>query len=122
MSSKIVQAVNVMCVRPMDIQNVTPLADGEILFSYGPKEYKWGIKESQNFQGHLTLFFYPRAESIEALANTVDWTTEPHTSYSTKEIGTEEARQTFRELYSIVKEKLYGVDEVLNDIIGDIPF
>jgi len=39
--------------------------------------------------------------------------------YKDSEIGTREARASFTELYSLLTEKVYGVDEVLDDIIAD---
>ena len=46
--------------------------------------------------------------------------------YKVSDIGSREARETFEELYTLLKEKAYGIDEVLNEIIeegaDDIPF
>jgi len=39
--------------------------------------------------------------------------------YSDTEVGTKEAKSSFAELYTIVKERLYGVNDVLDDIISD---
>ena len=42
--------------------------------------------------------------------------------YSTKELATREALQTFFELHSIVQGKVYGMSDVLDNIIDDVPF
>jgi hypothetical protein len=38
--------------------------------------------------------------------------------YNTKTLGTKEAKDSFKELNTIIKEKVYGMDDVLDDIIG----
>jgi hypothetical protein len=39
-------------------------------------------------------------------------------SYSDGSIGTQEAKASFRDLYDLLTEKVYGIDLVLDDIIG----
>jgi len=38
--------------------------------------------------------------------------------YSTNELATKEAKDTFAELYTLVGEKAYGMDGVLDEIIA----
>ena len=64
---------------------------------------------------------------IEELANLFDeeWEEIPMMHYSTKELATKEAFASFEELYRVVKEKMLGMDTVLDDIIkdmDDLPF
>lgn len=116
MSAKIVQAVNAMVSNSDKISDVVG-GQQELLFMY-KKKYVWGIADRSDEYG---LWYYPDAKSTEELASL-----EPHEFedmpliyYSTKDIGTKEARDSFRELYQLVKEKVLGMDTVLDDIISD---
>ena len=119
--SKIVQAVNTMISNQKKITEVTRSALGSETFFLYDDKYLWSIAESE---GEYNLWFYPNGElSILAGYEGFEWDNVPMVRYSTDELGTREARATFAELYSLIKEKVYGVDEVLNDIIEqDIPF
>lgn len=121
--SKIVIAVNVMLSNPKKISEVieTPIG-AEIFFRYDRK-HKWSIIESGN--GSHTLIYYPGPQALEYLAqlDPDEWGNVKMVSYRAEDIGTREALSSFAELYSVVKEKLFGMDEVLDDIIdSDIPF
>lgn len=120
--SKIVQAVNSMISNSHLISNV--IRGGEEIFFLYKNSYKWSMKRRDD--SHL-LWFYPGDESLEQLAQHFSHefgSPEDITmvSYSDKEIGTKEAKASFSELYTLLNEKLYGVDEVLDDIISGIPF
>lgn len=119
--SKIIQAVNAMISNPSAITKVIKKAD-DIYFLYKGK-YKWSITIQND---DSMLWYYPGTESIEQLASTDDWEWEnvPMVTYRTSEIGTREARASFAELYVVLKERLYKVNEVLDDIINDedLPF
>ena len=47
-------------------------------------------------------------------------TEEKYVKYDSAYIKTREATESFNELYQIIKEKLHGVDIVLDDIIADL--
>lgn len=113
--SKIVQAVNSMITHSNKIGNVIN-GDEEIFFLY--KNYKWSIAKRDD--GHY-LWFYPNAGNLEALAQSGphDWSQIDMVVYKDSDIGTKEAKASFADLYSLVKEKVYGVDIVLDDIISD---
>ncbi|MFM0501935.1 hypothetical protein [Paraburkholderia caffeinilytica] len=118
--SKIVQAANVMISRKNLITDVTS-GDKEIFFTYNGK-YHWSIAKRDD---DTLLWFYPRAESLEELvgrSHHQEWEDVEMVTYRSSEIGTREASETFDELYTTIKEKLFGVDEVLDDIINDDPF
>lgn len=122
--SKIVMAVNVMVLNPDKITDVIQgYTDSEVFFRYDDK-HKWSIHEGSS--GILYLHFYPGAQSLSDLAamDEEQWDRMARrVTYNTKELGTKEAVESFKELYSVVKEKMYGMDEVLDDIIeSDIPF
>ena len=43
-------------------------------------------------------------------------------TYKDTEIGTKEAKASFAELHTLIKERVYGVNDVLDDIISDADF
>lgn len=116
--SKIVQAVNAMISNPDLISNVIP-NDKEFFFLYKNK-YKWSITRNKD-NVHI-LWYYPGTESLESLASTPAqyWEETQMVTYRDTEIGTKEAKASFAELYTLIKENAYGVNEVLDDIISDL--
>jgi len=114
--SKIVQAVNAMINNPKLISKVIQSND-ELFFLY-KKKYKWSmaLRDGTHF-----LWFYPGEQAIEQLAleEGPDWDDVPMVTYRDSEIGTREAKSSFAELYKLLEEKLYGVNDVLDDIISD---
>jgi hypothetical protein len=119
--SKIVQAVNAMIANPENISNVIWSRDGEIFFLY-KKKYKWSMAKRDRDNDYL-LWFYPEDIPLEQLASYEghDWEGTPMVTYKASEIGTKEAKATFAELYTLLKERVHGVQEVLDDIIKDDP-
>lgn len=117
--SKIVQAVNAMITHPELITNVIRGGDEheEFFFLYKNK-YKWSISKRD---GDHSLWYYPAEEPLEALASYEgpDWSQIATIMYRDSEIGTKEAKASFSELYTLVKERIYKVNEVLEDIISD---
>ncbi len=120
--SKIVQAVNVMVANPDLIKNVTLASRDDItefFFTYKGK-YNWSITK---FDKDVRLWFYPEKTSLKDLANLPpdEWNENGPSmvAYSSDEIGTIEARASFSDLLNIVKEQMYGVNQVLDDIISD---
>jgi len=122
--SKIVQAVNAMIAKPDAITDVIPAsaADRDELFFLYDRKYKWSIMKTP--ADDYLLYYYPGDQSIEVLAAMdEEWNTfNQYVHYSTKDLGTKEARQTFAELFGIVKERRYDMDKVLDKIIRDVPF
>jgi hypothetical protein len=121
--SKIVQAVNAMISNPKHISAVTSVetnnGDTEIFFIYKLK-YNWSMKNLDNV---YLLFYYPGSTSMEKLipiASGENWTSLKMVTYSTEDIGTIESQQSFSELYNILYEKVFGVDEMFNDILSDM--
>lgn len=115
---KVVAAANAMIANPKLITGVIPGQIGsEIYFLYDGK-YKWSVTKSED---DFSLFFYPGAQELSQLAS---WDEDnwhyfnEFVRYSAKELGTKEALVTFSELYRVVQERRYDIDEVLEDIIG----
>ena len=116
--SKIVQAANAMICNPEKISSVIQNGS-EIFFLYNDK-YKWSM--TKNIEGSYRLFFYPGDETLAQLAcaEEYEWERINMVVYIDSEIGTREAKDTFAELYTLLKECVYGVHTVLNDIISDV--
>lgn len=124
MTNKIIQAANAMLAMPERITNVTR-SNEEFYFRFSEK-HTWSIQK--NPEGTVyTLYYYPVDESIDHIIEMLEAGGEglPVVSYSSKDLRSQEADQTFRELYRVVSEKLYGVDKALDEIIKlaeDQPF
>lgn len=114
--SRIVQAVNAMIVNKDQITSVVR-GENEIFFLYKGK-YVWGIISGD---GYL-LYYYPEVSDPNYLLrlSSSEWDDVQFISYTSKAIGTREATASFAELYSIVAEKAFGIDVVLDDIIDDV--
>lgn len=114
--SKIIQAVNSMIASKDKISNVRWVEDTEfVLFLFNGK-HKWAIRQLNN--DDYTLTYFKTDLSIDELADINSWENEATVRYSAKELGTKEALVSFRELNQIVQEKVLGIDEALDDIIG----
>lgn len=119
--SKIVQAVNSMIAFKEQIGNVFENQHTEFFFTYKEKT-RWSIRSDSE---EVTLFLYPHTDmdtKYLASLDGSDFGDIPYVLYKDSEIGTREAKQSFAELYTIVKGKLLGVDDILDQIIDDLPF
>ncbi|MBI1817331.1 MAG: hypothetical protein HYR72_20350 [Deltaproteobacteria bacterium] len=117
--SKVVQAVNAMIIHADLITGVIQGQDrGELFFLYKGK-HKWSIRVDHS--GEYYLWYYPGDAELADLAayDDPDWGHTPIVTYKTSDIGTKEAQASFAELYGILKERIYGMNEVLDDIISD---
>lgn len=115
---KIVEAINSMITNKDKIDSVIK-NDSEFFFLYN-KKYKWSILTNN---GNYSIFLYPKDDiSIEQLAS---WDSLQFNDYSdmvtyrTEDIKTRESLESFAELYNIVSSKVFGVDNILDDIIND---
>lgn len=119
MMSKIVQAVNAMITNPRFITEVKE-GGGEIFFLYKEK-YAWSMKDDRAVKH---LWYYPGNHSIDYLVDCarseMSWDGITMVHYNDGEIGTKEAKASFAELFTMLKERVYGVNDVLNDIISDL--
>lgn len=115
---KIVQVINAMISHQDKIENVLR-NEREYFFIYN-KKHKWSITKSENTEDYF-IHFYPTDDmSLKELANNTDWISfSDFVTYSTTDLKTNEAIESFRELYQIVSDKLYGIDDIFNEIIGE---
>lgn len=119
--SRIIKAINAMILNVDKINKVISL-DDKYFFEYDNK-YKWSIFRDHDGTYHLN--YYPEKEQdiqdVVKLVNSKESIN--YVSYNTRGVASREAIDSFNNLYNIVKEKLLGMDEVLDDIINDgIPF
>jgi hypothetical protein len=125
--SKVVKAINVMISNTERITDVKQGTDPNEIFFVYDKKHKWSILRDDN-EGEYALFYYPGDKSIDYLADLPQEAWREFTdmvSYRSSELGTKEALDSMKELYTILSEKVYGMDEVLEDIIStdlDLPF
>jgi hypothetical protein len=121
--SKIVVAVNVMIENKGQISSVQRgrgAIEGELFFLY-EQRHKWSIFKVAEDDNEFILCYYPGNKSLRTYAQMdeeTDWDEIDVIFYRTKDIGTKEARQSFAELYSTVKELNFGMDAILDAIIA----
>src|SRR5690606_10041677 len=116
--SKIVQAINAMIVNPDKIKSV--IASGAEYFFIYKDKYKWSI--IKNEQDDYIIFYYPDDISLEEVVSisNQNWQNLNAIKYALSDIRTREADASISELYTLVSEKAYGIDEVFKDIISDL--
>ncbi len=114
--SKIIRTVNTMIQNPNKITNIRRNED-EYYFLYN-KKYKWSISKSESV---YYLHYYPFEITIEEISELgeEEWESYDYISYNTKELKSREAEESFLELYQILKEKIYNINEILDEIIKD---
>ncbi len=110
--NKIILAINSMIQNSDQISDIS-VSNNEYFFEY--KGYIWGIFKSKE---DYILTFYPNFSTV---SHAINMTKHLHDvaniNYNSDAFKNQEDIESFRDLYSIVKEKLYGLDKVLDDII-----
>lgn len=116
--SKVIQVMNAMISNPSKITDVIrggPPDSSEFFFLYD-KKFKWSI--ALGARDVYNLYYYPGNLGIKQIASLAEWNPDLEmVRYSTESLTTKEARESFIELYELVKEKLYNLDTVFDDII-----
>ncbi|CAM3164487.1 hypothetical protein [Pseudomonas plecoglossicida] len=116
--SKIIEAINVMISNHANIDQVYQgTYAGEVFFRYANK-YKWSILK--NDSGDYYLSYYSGRYELKDMASWPDevWHDfNDMVSYNSKDLGTKEAKDSLRELHTLVKGKVFGMDSVLDEII-----
>lgn len=118
---KIVQVINSMISNQNKITHV--LRKGREFFFLYDNKHKWSVIKAEKTEDYYVHFYPTDHMTIDQLAEYDDWPEFSHfVTFSTIDIKTTEALESFRELYQIVGSKLYGLDEIFDQIIGtDIP-
>jgi hypothetical protein len=114
---KIVQVANTMISNKDKISNVIRV-DNEFYFLYD-KKYKWS--EIKTNSDDYIVHFYPMDNiGVEDISEQRDWGNyQDFVTYSTIDLKTREARETFTELYQVLADKLYGIDDIFDNIIRE---
>ena len=113
--AKIIEVLNSMISKNDRITNVIK-SDQEYFFIYDNK-YKWSIVKDNN-ENYFIHFYPDDSRTIEEIRNISDWSNYNFVTYSTSDLKTQEAIETFRELYQVVSDKVYGLDDIFDDIIN----
>ncbi|MBF0694897.1 MAG: hypothetical protein IR153_07565 [Flavobacterium sp.] len=115
-NTKIVQVINTMISNKEKISQVIR-EDNEFYFLYDNK-FKWSILFSGD---EYYIKFYPKDDiQIYDIPSQTSWGGyKDFVLYSTEELKTREARETFAELYQVTADQLYGIDDIFDSIIGD---
>jgi len=123
---KIVLVVNSIISHKEKITDVV-VEKSEFFFLYNGK-HKWSVKKfEQDWKEHFIVNFFPDnpddiiGRNITDIVTSRSWGggIDNVVSYSTKELDTVEAYETFKELYELLFDKVYGIDDIFNDIIGE---
>ncbi|MEZ8652103.1 hypothetical protein AB6D92_24530 [Vibrio splendidus] len=122
--SKVVAAVNTMITNEKKISPVLVGTDSlEIYFSYN-KKYNWSLALNDD-EDCFYLHYYPASSfDIKDLSQmeSFEFSDIINVTYSSKDLGSREAYQTFKELHNLLQEKVYGIDKVLDDILASDDF
>ena len=119
--NKIIQVINAMISNSERISNVLVTQSNEFFFIYNDK-HKWSlIEDKKNDKKSIILFLYPDEEiKLETLAFDTDFSEyKGFVSYRSDDFKSAEAIESFKELLNIVKNKIYGVDEILDEILKE---
>lgn len=121
--SKIIRAINAMIARSEKVSNV--IARGSEYYFLYDEKYRWSLSyDEQDDVYHLC--YYPGDEPLEQLAygNFSREDSPPFVHYSSSDFGTREASESMLNLYTLLKEKVYGISDVLDKILEDedLPF
>jgi hypothetical protein len=123
---KIISAINAMISKPNKIGKIFgDPENSKFYFFVFDGKYVWSIAENK---GVYYLCLYPQRKvatlSAEDYAKMLsrmrdeEQNFEDSVCYNTKELKTQEAVESFTELFKLIQERQYGVDAMLDDIIG----
>lgn len=116
--NKIVQVINAMISKQKNISNVRK-NDREYFFLYNDK-HKWSISRDDNSEDYYIHFYPTDAMDINQLSTFTEWNQfNDFTTYATNDIKTQESLESFRELYQLVSNKIFGIDDIFDEIITE---
>ncbi|OXB20234.1 hypothetical protein B0A80_19245 [Flavobacterium tructae] len=120
---KIVLVINAMITNKEKISNIL-LDQQEIYFLYNNK-YKWSIeKVVENWSNQYELNFYPKNPDAIVEDDLEDIIYKKRhgsilnvATYSTSDLKGTETYESFKELYQLLIDKFYGIDDMFEDIL-----
>lgn len=118
---KIIPTMQAMLKHPENISDVCVGTEShveEYFFVYGDK-YKWSISQAED--GSYNLYYYALPQfTIKKIAGMRIEEQQPNLMWFTsKNFPGKEQQLAFADLYKVVKAKLFNIDAVMEDIIGD---
>lgn len=115
--NKVLKALDIMTLEnnQKKITDVYKDSSDDSLFTFIYKEsfFQIGKYHSNDSYNNDTTEFIFKIRSNRDCSEGVDYTTEQ------KDYWTIEARQSFENLYTVIKSKYYGLDEIFNKIFED---
>ena len=121
--SKVIQVINTMISNSNKITDVVKgSTDQEEYFFLYDNNYRWSILESvEEAELYYIAYIYPKTKlSVLNLASALSFTgEESFVPYSSKDLKSQEALESFRELFNVVKSKLLGVDDIFSKILDE---
>ncbi len=115
--SKIIAVINVMVANESKITKAEPVhsQNNEVAFVYDNK-YLWSIRRDK---GDYHMWYYPGGpKNLDSVVhNTGDWEFVDRVYYGPDTFAAREALASVSELHKIVSEKMYGMDQVFEDIL-----
>ncbi|WP_194975128.1 hypothetical protein [Aquiflexum lacus] len=112
---KIIQVLNSIIEKKEKISNVKP--NGNAYFFLFDGEFKWAIERDNS--GVYAVYFFPSNELlIDQFSNPLVWMEEDYVKYSTEELKSKEAFETFKDLYQVVIDKVFDIDKMFDKIIS----
>jgi hypothetical protein len=118
---KIIQVINSMISNKDKITGV--LKNGKEYFFLYDKKYKWSITKSSDEDVYY-LHFYPANDmTLLELSRFENWQNyDNFITYNSVDHKAIEAEESFKKLYLLVSEKLFDIDKIFDDIIGEDKF
>jgi hypothetical protein len=118
MEYKIIRVINTMIANSNLIGDVYQGgSDSNELYFIYPTKHKWSIKFNSLLEQYF-LYYYPTGINLIILKE-MDKTSQKFVLYNSGDYKSKEADESFRELYSIVNEKVSGMDSVFRDILNE---
>lgn len=116
--AKVVQVVNKMIENQRQIENV--FKNGKEYFFLYKDKFKWSIARSDEDEQYYLHFYPTDSLAYHDLIRFTDWQNfDEFITYKTSDIKTREAEESFRELYQIVSNKVFRIDDLFDEIIDE---
>lgn len=116
--NKIIQTINVIISNSSKISKVFQKNKNEYFFLYN--KYIWSISYSL-LEDNYYIYCYPNNDNFEELVKIENISDSDinFISYNAKDLNISNALISFKDLYFLIREKSYKVDEIFDDIISD---
>lgn len=113
---KIILVINSMISRNNLITDVSKDSQDVFYFVFDRK-HKWTMYYDESDDNFKLVIYPDPTKTIDDIKN-IDINNLAHVAYQSKEFRTIEAKESFRELYKLIQEKLYNVDDAFDEILN----